>query len=199
MKTLWLVLLALLLAGAPVGAAENAAEDDADNPHRMSGPDDEESCEFCHDEDLNLTESLLDTCLACHSDTEHAGAQEHLRASKAEVAAALPVQADESPPLPLTEEGTMWCGTCHLYHDPRANDEPLLSEAWVPPATGMSASIRTAMAARWPSLAAKYDQAPPIASFATGGSTWLRQPVANGELCLTCHRDMAGEKGLKPK
>lgn len=49
MRTLWLVLLALCLCAAPPSArAEEAGEDDS-NPHRMSGPDDEESCDFCHE------------------------------------------------------------------------------------------------------------------------------------------------------
>lgn len=194
MSALWIALLALLLAAAPPVARADDEEDDS-NPHRMSDPDDDESCGFCHEEDMSLSQSLLDTCLTCHSETEHGGAREHLRARAAEVAAALPtpVKADESATLPLTDEGTIWCGTCHLYHDPRVNEEALLPHAWIPPATGLPGAVRTAMAARWPDLAAKYDEEPPIARFAVGGSTALRLPVDNGELCITCHRDMAGK------
>src|SRR5690606_19719054 len=132
-SALWIALLALLLAAAPPVARADDEEDDS-NPHRMSDPDDDESCGFCHEEDMSLSQSLLDTCLTCHSETEHGGAREHLRARAAEVAAALPtpVKADESATLPLTDEGTIWCGTCHLYHDPRVNEEALLPHAWIP-------------------------------------------------------------------
>ena len=119
MKALWLALLALLLAAAPLRAV--AGDDDDSNPHHMSGPDDEESCDFCHEKDMSLSASLLDTCLSCHSLTEHSGSQEHVRASVADVARLqpTPVRAGADPTLPLTPEGTIWCGTCHLYHDPQ--------------------------------------------------------------------------------
>ena len=61
MRVLWLALLALLLAAAPSRVV--AGDDDDSNPHHMSGPDDEESCGFCHEDDMSLSNSLLDTCL----------------------------------------------------------------------------------------------------------------------------------------
>ncbi len=209
MKRAWLALLALQLCVAPLHAADAdqgaakgsdksaATDDEADsNPHHMSGPDDEESCTFCHEEDMSLSASLLDTCLTCHSLTEHSGSIEHVRADVASVARLqpTPVQAGAPSKLPLTEKGEIWCGTCHLFHDPRVNEEALLTEAWVPPDSGLSGTLRTAIAAHWRELAAKYNQPPPVARFATKGSTWLRLPVADGQLCISCHRDT----GKKP-
>jgi len=186
----WLLLLLVLLLGAaaPLAASADEGEDDS-NPHRMSGPDDEESCGFCHEEDLSLSQSPLDTCLTCHSLTEHSGAAEHVRANAAAVLRAqpTPLKADEDPILPLTEEGTIWCGTCHLFHDPRVNEEALLSERWLPPQTGLAGAVRDAVAAHWGDLAGKYQQPLPVARFAEHGSAWLRLPVSDGALCAACH------------
>ena len=196
----WLPPLLLLFCLAPSPMVADDAGEDADdsNPHRMSGPDDEESCDFCHEEDMSLSQSPLDTCLTCHSLTEHSGAAEHVRANAAAVARArpTPLEADEEPPLPLTEEGTIWCGTCHLFHDPRVNEEALLSDAWLPATTGMAGAVADAVAAHWGDLAGKYKQPLPVAHFAEKGSTWLRLPVADGALCTACHAWGAGGAGV---
>jgi hypothetical protein len=188
MRILWLALLTLLLAAAPLRVV--AGDDDDTNPHHMSSPDDEESCGFCHEEDMSLSASLLDTCLSCHSLTEHSGSQEHVRATAADVARLqpAPAKAGAEPTLPLTEEGTIWCGTCHLYHDPQVNEEALLSEQWLPPTTGVAGAVGDAIASRWGELASKYNQPLPVASFAKQGSAWLRLPVSDGRLCTECHR-----------
>lgn len=182
-----LLALLLLLAGAVW-----ADEEDDSNPHRMAGPDDDSSCSFCHEEDMSLSQSPLETCLVCHSATEHAGSVEHLRVKVAAPSAPHPTPAAEAEAahLPLTDDGEMWCGTCHLFHDPRVNEDVLLSESWLPPTTGLSGAVRAAVASRWMELAEKYDQKPPVASFATQGTTWLRLPVSNGALCLECHRGL---------
>ena len=194
MRVLWLALLALLLAAAPSRVV--AGDDDDSNPHHMSGPDDEESCGFCHEDDMSLSNSLLDTCLSCHALPEHSGSQEHGRASAADVARLqpTPIKAGADPTLPLTPEGTIWCGTCHLYHDPQVNEEALLSEQWLPPTTGMSLAVRDAVASRWGDLAGKYNQPLPVASFAKHGSAWLRLSVSDGRLCTECHRYPTGKK-----
>lgn len=184
----WLA-LALLLALALAAPAARADEDDT-NPHHMTSPDDEEGCGFCHEEDMSLSSSLLDTCLTCHSITEHSGSQEHLHANAAQVARVVPtpIKAGADPTLPLTPEGTMWCGTCHLYHDPQVNEEAWLPEKWHPPMTGMAAAVSDALAARWPDLAAKYSQPLPVARFSAHGTNALRLPVSDGRLCTECHR-----------
>lgn len=199
MRALWLALLALLFALAPLPAV--ASDDDDSNPHHMSSPDDEESCGFCHEEDMSLSASLLDTCLSCHSLTEHAGSQEHIRAKAADVARLqpTPVKAGAEPTLPLTDEGTIWCGTCHLYHDPQVNEEALLPEQWLPPMSGVPLAVRDAIASRWGELAAKYDQPLPVASFATHGSAWLRLSVSDGSLCTECHRFTTGKQAERKR
>jgi hypothetical protein len=178
--------LALVLGAAPLRAAD---ENDDGNPHRMSGPDDEENCESCHEDDMSLSQSPRETCLTCHELTEHSGSAEHMRASAVDVARARPtaMRADGDPVLPLTEGDTIWCGTCHLFHDPQVNEEPLLTEQWLPPTTGMAGAVADAVASHWGDLAAKYKQPLPVASFAARGSAWLRLPVSDGQLCTACH------------
>lgn len=181
------LLVLLLLAGRAWG---DDAEVDDSNPHHMAGPDDDSSCSFCHEEDMSLTQSPLDTCLVCHSATEHAGSVEHLRVKPAQLPTPQPTPGAEAAHLPLTDAGEMWCGTCHLFHDPQVNEEALLSESWLPPTTGLSGAVRAAVAGRWEKLAETYDQKLPVASFATSGTAWLRLPVSNGALCLECHRGL---------
>jgi hypothetical protein len=186
-----LLALGLLLA-TPLPVAGGS---DDGNPHRMSNPDDSASCAFCHQEDMRLSASLLDTCLTCHAITEHAGSQEHVRASPAAVARLQvdPLGAGAQPRLPLTPERTIWCGTCHLYHDPQVKQEALLPQPWLPPMAGMSLAVRDAVASRWGDLAAKYAQPLPVASFAERGIRWLRLPVSDGQLCAACHHFPTGK------
>jgi hypothetical protein len=103
------------------------------------------------------------------------------------------VKAGSEPTLPLTTEGTIWCGTCHLFHDPQVNEEALLSESWRPPMTGMSAAVSDAIAGRWGELAGKYNQPLPVAKFSEHGTAWLRLPVSDGRLCTECHRYQRGK------
>jgi hypothetical protein len=175
-------LLALLLLAGP-----SLADEDDTNPHRMAGPDDTSGCDFCHEEDMELSQPPLETCTVCHSIDEHAGAREHCQASAASVAALHPAKTDDEKKLPLTD-GKMWCGTCHLFHDPQVNEEALLSQKWLPPTSGLPGAVRDAVAAGWDRLAKKHDQPPPVAKFAATGTEWLRLPVADGSLCLQCHQ-----------
>lgn len=194
MRWAWLPVLALAAWCAASGPAGAQDAEDEGNPHRMSGPDDEESCDFCHEEDLSLSQSPLDTCLTCHALTEHSGAAEHVRATAAEVARRRPATraADGEPILPLAEDGTIWCGTCHLFHDPQVDDEALLATPWLPPSGGLSGAVRDAIAAHWADLAGKYRQPLPVARFAERGTAWLRLPASDGALCTACHTYPSG-------
>lgn len=176
-------LLTLLVLAGP-----SRADEDATNPHHMAGPDDTSVCDFCHNADMDLLQPPLETCTVCHAIDEHAGAGEHCRASAASVAAMQPLKADDAAKLPLTDDGKIWCGTCHLFHDPQVNEEALLSHQWLPPTTGLPGAVRDAVAACWDPLAKKYDQKLPVARFAASGTAWLRLPVSDGALCLRCHQ-----------
>ena len=183
MKAIVFVLIAVLTAAAPVHG------EDAESAHRMVKPDgslDMEKCGACHNEDMSLSRSKLETCTLCHSATFHSGTAEHLGAAPASVARMLP-QEQPTPALPLREDGGIFCGTCHLFHDPAVGSEQLLSSGWVPPATGLPEAVRRALTAQWAHVAHKYDESEAGARFATQGTKALRLPVNDGSLCKRCH------------
>lgn len=163
--------------------------ENTDTPHHMAKPDGEldvEKCGVCHNEDLSLLLPKLDTCTLCHARTGHAGADEHLRAAPAAVKQALE-QAAKSPALPLTDDGQMYCGTCHLFHDPKFTSENWLPQGWLPRATGVSSAVREEVLARWKALAAQTDEKNALGKFAESGTRQMRMPVDDGQLCRHCH------------
>jgi hypothetical protein len=171
---------------------------DGDSPHQMikaDGEPDEEKCAVCHNEDMDLLESKHDTCAGCHDLTTHSGAAEHLRADAATVKAHVPEAKDGVPELPLAEDGKMYCGTCHLFHDPKIDDvtaippRPLSSQP-------IAAAIRAATAKRWPILAQQHGEEAAEASFAKDSTATLRLPIDEGQLCRHCHGGMLGAKPL---
>ena len=176
------VLIALLLASAP--ALSNTS------PHHMTLPDgtlDSNACPTCHSPDMGLNLSERETCLLCHVETSHGGSLEHLRASAAEVSKIMEGRPKDAVVLPLTKEKTIYCGTCHLYHDPLVLDEKWLASGWVPPKAGLAGAVRTGVLDRWAGLAKAYDQSGDVGSFATDGTRQLRLPVEDGTLCKQCH------------
>jgi hypothetical protein len=168
-------------------ASVRAVGEDAGSPHEMIGADgkaDATKCNVCHNDDLTLTLSKTETCTLCHSPTLHAGAQEHLRADAARVARVVPPPKDGGTALPLTEEGRIYCGTCHVFHDPRVSDEPVLDRNWVP-STRLADAIRESLTVHVEAAAT---------GTATGatlkfgdGTKRLRLPIADGSLCRRCH------------
>ena len=182
MTRLAAALVALLLVSAP--ALSN------NSPHHMTLPDgtlDSNACPTCHSPDMGLNLSERETCLLCHLETSHGGSLEHLRASAAEVSKIMEGRPKDAVVLPLTKEGTIYCGTCHLYHDPLVLDEKWLASGWVPPKAGLAGAVRTGVLDRWAGLAKAYDQSGDVGSFATDGTRQLRLPVENGSLCKQCH------------
>jgi len=181
--------LAIVLGGwlvlAPVAAY---GEGDA-TPHHMTKPDgalDTTACAVCHNEDFSLQRSKLETCTLCHAQIPHAGADEHLRASPAAVKSALGDTA-KGVALPLTDDGKIYCGTCHLFHDPKVDSVDWLTHGWLPPNTGLSAAVRQSVIDRWASMAASSEDKNAIGKFATKGTVQMRLPVEAGQLCRRCH------------
>ena len=179
----WVVALALLLAtsGAPLA-------EESDSPHTMVKPNgeaDSDKCPACHEADLSLSRSKRETCTLCHAETLRAGAYAHLHASPDKLTQLLNAH-EEKPELPKAEDGGIFCGTCHLFHDARLSaDKPLATRAAGPEA--FDKAVQSAIEAQWPGIAKKYDQEKAEASFATKRTRALRLPVDDGTLCRHCH------------
>jgi hypothetical protein len=166
-----------------------AAEDDA-SVHRMVTADgelDTEKCASCHEDDFSLSRSKSETCTLCHAHTVHSGSAEHLRATAAKVAHRTPAETGDGPDLPLTEEGTIYCGTCHIFHDPAVAGEELLVSGRKPKPEGRSEEIRTAVVARLNAAAKRHGAGSAEVSFSAEGTRSLRLPVDDGSLCRHCH------------
>jgi len=185
------VLLALAMPPRIAGAAEGS-------PHHMTKADgelDREKCAVCHTPDMGLLlGTKLDTCTLCHAVASHSGSAEHVRVEPAAVAAALAGRAKDAVALPLSEDGHIWCGTCHLYHDPKVMGEAWLAHGWVPPDSGLPGAVRDGVLIRWARLAEVHGEATKGGSFATQGTRQLRLPVEDGTLCRQCHAEYGGKK-----
>jgi hypothetical protein len=179
-----LLVIWLACASLPVRA------DDADSVHRMvkaNGELDVEKCGVCHNDDMSLQRSKLETCTLCHSQTLHAGSDEHVRAEALAVKRVLEGQPDEAAALPLGDEGHIYCGTCHLFHDPAVLEESWLEQGWVPRSGGLAGATRQSVIDRWAAMAKRAGEKSALGTFATAGTKQLRLPVDEGQLCRRCH------------
>jgi hypothetical protein len=182
--------VAAIALGAWLALASVAGADDSGSPHHMTKPDGEldmEACKACHTEDMSLERSKLETCTLCHGQVVHGGSDEHVRASPAAVKQAMEARPADAVALPLTDDGHIYCGTCHIFHDPKVMEESWLPQGWLPPDTGMSAAVRQSAIDRWAALAAKAGESGPIGAFAENGTRQLRLPIDHGQLCRQCH------------
>jgi len=168
--------MAFVLAIAVSAAAQ-------ENPHVMTLPDgttDAGKCAYCHNDDLSLSRSQAETCTFCHAETVHSGAAEHARASAAAVALAL--KGRETPALPLTSEGRMYCGTCHLFHDPAVMGEALLETGRAPRVSELNRAVRDGVMAR-----GQRESGDAVVEFHAQGTRYLRLPAGDDALCKHCH------------
>lgn len=181
------VLLVALLAAIP--AAARAQE----SPHHMTLPNGKlnmDLCPVCHNPDMSLQRSELETCTLCHSESSHGGSLEHVHATPEQVKEVVAGRAKDAVKLPLTKEGRIYCGTCHLFHDPAVLGEKWLETGWVPPDAGFPGAVREGVEERWTALEKEFEKGPDSGRFATQGTRQLRAPAANGSLCLQCHRSL---------
>ena len=182
--------LSLWMAVVPLALVPLAAHADGDgSPHHMMKADgslDPTACGMCHNEDFTLQRSKLETCTLCHAQTIHAGANEHLRANPGAVKQALG-DAAGAPALPLADDGHIYCGTCHLFHDPKVASEDWLKHGWLPADRGLAAAVRHGVADRWAALAAPSEEKGAVGKFAAKGTLQMRLPVDDGQLCRRCH------------
>jgi hypothetical protein len=166
------------------------AEEEPDTPHRMlkaDGEADPEKCAMCHQEDYSLNQPKSELCTMCHSPTIHAGAARHLQASPEKLAQVVSPKKPGDLDLPLTDENGIFCGTCHVFHDPRVSGEQVLDQRWLPPSTGLAEAARKGLAAQWGRIASKHGESEPGAKFSTRGTRNMRLPVSDGTLCRQCH------------
>lgn len=173
--------LAAMLATCLFAAAPGAG---MDNPHVSTLPDgstDGSKCAFCHDDSLSLSRSHADTCTLCHREALHSGALEHSRASAAQVARA--IGEKEAATLPLAADGRMYCGTCHLYHDPALMGESLLDEGRAKRDTPLNRGVRDSIVARGRRDGVISGEGE--VEFREIGTRYLRLP--GDALCRHCH------------
>jgi hypothetical protein len=173
--------LGLLLATLSLPLAATA--DDSGTPHTST-----DLCSVCHKSDMSLLSPKSEICLTCHQATQHAGSAEHLRMEPARVGRALATAPSGEKP-PLTDDGHIWCGTCHLWHPPSLG-EAWLPNGWVPPDSGLPGAVRAGVTARWAEIASAHDKKTVEAEFASTGTRQLRLSYQDGSLCKRCHGDL---------
>lgn len=184
MRSLRLGFALLLVTSLP------AIADDAFNPHRMVGADgkaDMKKCAVCHTDTLDLARPKSEACTLCHSETVHAGSIEHLRASADAVSHALASGGTDTAKPSLTEGGTIYCGTCHLFHDPALGQDKPLAYGRVPARTGIAEAVRSSLENQAATVGERTGTKGSLLGFATEGTTALTMPVEDGSLCLRCH------------
>ena len=182
----WLVVVAALLL-ASCGALQ---AQEGDSPHSMVKPNgeaDSDKCGVCHEADFSLSRSKRETCTLCHAETLHAGAYTHLHAAPDKLKQLLSAAQEEKPELPKAEDGGIFCGTCHLFHDPRLSEDKPLATRRDSTTIPFDTAVQKAIEAQWPVIAQKYDAEKAGASFGTKATRALRLPVDDGTLCRHCH------------
>jgi hypothetical protein len=166
---LFMLLVLLTAAGVARGAGEEA---DDDNPHAKM-PRSQGVCIDCHTRvpkpeehaaDYFLVDPPSETCLGCHSESEHAGVLEHVGKDLSKDAGALPGD----------ENGKIGCITCHDPHPQGVLPGRTVYKSAV------NGDTRAFIAARsWPSSVERQDP-----SDVLGGL--LRAPFAE-QSCSMCH------------
>lgn len=181
-RLLWLA-MAVLLA-APVWA------DDSGSPHIMidaKGKPDNGQCSFCHEDDLTLSRSKEETCTLCHATTVHAGAVEHMAVPAANVRGLLGEPGKGKVEWPLTDQGQIYCGTCHLFHDPRVMDDAWLTTMRPPNTSPVAVAIRAAVTQQANTQIETSGERKAKVELSTTPTRALRGAVDDGTLCRHCH------------
>ncbi len=178
------VLSIVVLSAAPVFA------DDSGSPHMMlnaQGKTDDGQCSFCHADDLTLSRSKEETCTLCHSTTLHAGAAEHLGVPADKVRRLLGEPRKGHVEWPLTDTGQIYCGTCHLFHDPRVMDDAWLTAARAPSSNPVAAAVRQAVRQEVAAQLESSGEKKATAELSASPTRALRASVDDGSLCRHCH------------
>lgn len=153
-----------------VAVASAAERDDEDTPHANMIKD-KAICLDCHTKlpqagehapDYFLSTAPSETCLVCHSESEHPGVREHL--------------GKDASHMLGDEKGAIACFTCHDPHP-----EGVIPGRKVYSSEDVGESTRAFAAMRdLPKLAEARDTRPMRGAL-------LRFPAGHGEGCLMCH------------
>jgi len=175
-----LVAVALL-----IGVARGAY---AFSPHSMTndkGEADLSKCGICHNPDFSLQRSKSQTCTICHALSTHSGSREHVSADPAIVGALL---GDGPNALPTDEKGGIYCGTCHLFHDPALaiTPERALDEAWRRSDAGLGGAVGKVLLEKGSAIAVAHGVGGEWGEI-SDGTRMLRLGVADDALCVRCH------------
>lgn len=144
------------------------------------------TCAFCHLDapspearvgDLRIPS--ITVCTACHTTNVHAGAAAHV----GKVPARMHQKAHEAR-LPLAEDGTMGCVTCHDPHPVGVRPGSELRGYWIGKEVVDPTWKREVLE---PSLQADARILGTSLETVTVDRDFLRLPARNGRLCLVCH------------
>ena len=170
------------------------------NPHEamLERGEDDGICQYCHEtaEGAEITTADLKVrtetiCQGCHKDSRHAGSAVHL----VELTEPMLGRAKEAG-LPLAGDDRVICGTCHDPHphgtlttpgrrDPRPGDR-LFPLGWT---ERVLAPLYSDRSEEHGQALEPFDQE----------HDFLRLPLTDDSLCLTCHRRDEVDEGLDSK
>lgn len=165
------------------------------NPHAAmeQAASSDEACEHCHLErpqpggESALKVSGPNTCLGCHTSTEHAGSEAHMVEAPKWAA-----QGAAKNGLPLDGDGAIVCITCHDPHPPAAlgrKPDPRLGGALFP-SRWVAEVLAPELAGRGEAIRA--DAAPILEE-----PGYLRMSLGDGALCTACHTGSWGGRATK--
>lgn len=176
MKSSLILLIILFFILLPVGLSSKEEKEKEENPHREMVKD-QLVCLDCHTKlpkegETSPTYFLVDppseTCLGCHSETEHVGIKEH--------------EGRDAKPLPGDEKGKIACFTCHDPHPRGVIKGRVVYESDI--------NERSRKFVRLVVIPDIEKRTKKEVSSKTEREVYLRLPLSDNKLCMTCHEKL---------